>query len=232
MKPRPSFLLGVLFAVGVLSACDGRTGSSPGNPDTGTAPSGAASGDVRGTSDVSADWGPTEFEGTVTKVLVLNPQGQSRFLIGPWQVIINSPSYTHVFVNGAPGTVTDVMVGRRAHVKGNQVGRPVPAISANEVRVLSSGGGSQVTCAAPGASVEVEGTVSSKAASSITVLQQGKGSFLCQVGRTTSIRKGHTTYALGTLQTGWRVHVKGTSQGNTGGTCGVAAREIKVQNTN
>jgi Domain of unknown function (DUF5666) len=234
MNRRPSILLSLsaLVALGLLSACDGKTGSSVGGPDPGMSPTSATAADARSQSDVTADWGPTEFEGTVTAVLILNPQGQSRFMIGGRQVIINPPSYTHVFVNGGRGSVLDVTVGRRAHVKGNMVGRPTPAISASEVRVSTGGSVSQATCAAPGASVEIEGLVSSKGASSVTVSQQGRASMVCLVSSTTSIRKGNKGSSLGALQSGWRVHVKGTSQGASGQACTVAAREIKVQNQN
>jgi len=43
------------------------------------------------------------------------------------------------------------------------------------------------------------------------------------------IRKGNTTYTVAQLQPGWRVHVSGTGLGDSGGTCRVAADEVKVQ---
>ena len=83
------------------------------------------------------------------------------------------------------------------------------------------------SCAA-GAKVEVEGKISTKAGSTITVNQQGKGLFDCEVG-SARIRKGNTTYTVAQLQPGWRVHVSGTGLGASGATCRVAASEVKVQ---
>lgn len=236
MIRRPSILLSLaaFTALAVLSACDGSNpGSSPGAPDQGLTPTRSTAADVHAQSDdVTADGTAVEFEGTVTKVLIFNPNWQSKFVIAGRIVIINPPNWTQVIVNGKRGSVSDVTVGRRVHVKGITVARPQPAVSAREVRVLTSGGGSgtQASCAAPGARVEIEGTLSSKGPSSITVFQQGKGYYLCQVSNSTSIRKGNTTYALADLQNGWRVHVKGDSLGSSGPTCSAAAQEIKVQN--
>ena len=69
-----------------------------------------------------------------------------------------------------------------------------------------------------------------RGASSVTVRQQSKGDYLCLVSGGTRIRKGNTTYTFAELQTGWRVHVKGTQQGLSGSACQVSASEIKVQN--
>ena len=89
------------------------------------------------------------------------------------------------------------------------------------------GGPGKSACAA-GTKVEVEGTISAKSGSTITVNQQGKGPFACEVG-SARIRKGNTTYTVAQLQPGWRVHVSGTGLGDSGGTCRVAADEVKVQ---
>jgi hypothetical protein len=98
-----------------------------------------------------------------------------------------------------------------------------------------NGGGNngQVACPAAGNRVEVEGTIKSRGATSILVHQQGRKDFLCLVDRVTRIRKGNKTYSLTQLQSGWRVHVKGTSQANSisSTACTAAAREIMVQNT-
>jgi hypothetical protein len=171
-----------------------------------------------------------DFEGTVNKVEVLNQNGQSRFIIAGRTVLTWWNGKTAVFVGGARGSVLDVTVGRRAHVKGVTVLRPQPAVVANEIRLEEGGGGTtQASCAAPGAKVEVEGLITTRGPSSIRVFQQGKGDYFCQVSRGTSIRKGNKSYALAELQPGWRVHVKGDSQGSLAGACQVNAREIKVQ---
>src|SRR5262249_20994548 len=82
-----------------------------------------------------------------------------------------------------------------------------------------------------GDNVQVEGLISAKTGSSITVDQQGKGPFLCTVSGGTRIRKGNTNYTMSQLQVGWRVHVSGHGTGESGGMCQVAAAEIKVQSS-
>ena len=83
---------------------------------------------------------------------------------------------------------------------------------------------------AAGGKAEVEGLITAKGGASITVTQQGKGDYLCDVAAGTPIRKGNTSYTFAQLQTGWRVHVKGTQIGLSGTACQVQASEVKVQN--
>jgi hypothetical protein len=84
-------------------------------------------------------------------------------------------------------------------------------------------------CFAVGQKAEVEGNITGKAASAITVAQQGKGSYDCQVTATTRIRHGNTTFTLDDLKVGDHVHVSGSGLGVVGGTCRVSADEIKLQ---
>ena len=85
------------------------------------------------------------------------------------------------------------------------------------------------TCFTSGAKAEVEGVISTKAASSITVSQQGKGDYDCLVSASTRIRKGNRSLTLEDLAVGSRVHVSGTGLGIVGGVCEVDASEIKLQ---
>ena len=61
------------------------------------------------------------------------------------------------------------------------------------------------------------------------IMQQGEGLYECVVDDGTRIRKGNTEYEFDDLDTGWRVHVKGTQTGFEGDVCGVEASEVKVQ---
>jgi hypothetical protein len=180
--------------------------------------------------------GGLEFEGRVESVVALDPAGDSVFLIGGKRVVAR-PGETSIREGNRARTVADVTVGRQVHVKATFM---LSSDSASQ-RVLAQEivlqGGETVgnspnpsaACAA-GANAEVEGIITGKGGSSVTVTQQAKGDYLCLVSSGTSIRKGNTTYTFAELQTGWRVHVKGTQQGPSGSACQVSASEIKVQN--
>ena len=86
------------------------------------------------------------------------------------------------------------------------------------------------TCFAVGEHAEVEGNITALGASTITVDQEGHGSFLCMVTTSTTIVHGNKTILLTDLHMGDHVHVSGTGAGMTGGKCTVNATEIKVQN--
>ena len=84
-------------------------------------------------------------------------------------------------------------------------------------------------CFATGEKAEVEGHISAKGSADITVAQQGKGDYLCQVTNATRIRHGNTTFLFADLKIGDHVHVSGTGLGFSGGVCRVAASEVKLQ---
>jgi hypothetical protein len=84
-------------------------------------------------------------------------------------------------------------------------------------------------CFAAGQKAEVEGNITGKAAAAITVAQQGKGSYDCQVTAMTRIRHGNTTLTLDDLKIGDHVHVSGSGLGTAGALCRVSADEIKLQ---
>lgn len=179
--------------------------------------------------------GDVEIEGRVESVVVLNPAGDSVFVIAGRQVVAR-PGETSIREGNRARGAADVAVGRQVHVKGTfmaPIDRASQRVLAQEIKLQGGQTGSTPTpsasCAA-GANAEVEGIITGKGASSVTVRQQSKGDYLCLVSGGTRIRKGNTTYTLAELQTGWRVHVKGTQQGLAGAACQVAASEIKVQN--
>jgi len=182
--------------------------------------------------------GDVEIEGIVSSVLVLNPAGDSRFVIDGKEVVTR-PGQTAIREGNTAKTVADVTVGRQVHVKGTFMDpeRGVTPVLASEIKLQgpeaspspgpSPSPGNQ--CFAPGANAEVEGKITAKGGSDITVAQQGKGDYQCFVSGGTRIRKGNTTYTFAQLQTGWRVHVKGTGLGASGALCQVQADEIMVQ---
>ena len=176
--------------------------------------------------------GDIEIEGDVTQVVALNPTGDSRFLINGHTVVAR-PGATSVREGNRSRNIEDVTQGRHVHVKGTWLPMEgsVQPVLAQEIILQDDGGDTQgpgkTNCGA-GQKMEVEGPISVKSGSIITVNQQGKGLFACEVG-SASIRKGNTTYTLSQLQTGWRVHVSGTATGLSGNVCNVSASEVKVQ---
>jgi len=93
----------------------------------------------------------------------------------------------------------------------------------------------QGLCFSAGAKAEIEGLIVEKEGASsgfigsVTVAQQGKGNFLCEVSSATRIRKGNRELTLNDLGLGSRVHVSGTGMTATT-VCRVEAVEIKLQN--
>jgi hypothetical protein len=180
--------------------------------------------------------GDIEIEGNVGQIVAMNPAGDSRFVING-RTVVARPSETAVREGNRSRNIEDVTQGRHVHVKGVwlPMDGAVQPVLAHEIKLQGDQGeeiggspGPNKSACAAGAKVEVEGTISSKSGSTITVNQQGKGLFACEVG-SARIRKGNTTYTVAQLQAGWRVHVSGTGLGDSGGTCRVAADEVKVQ---
>ncbi len=179
--------------------------------------------------------GDTEIEGRVDAVNTLNPAGDSVFVING-RTVVARPGETTIREGNRSRSVNDVTVGRQVHVKGTflpETSRANQMVLAHEIILqgddtVSDPAPPRGACAA-GSNAEVEGIITGKGASSVTVTQQAKGDFLCLVSASTRIRKGNTTYTFDQLQGGWRVHVKGTQQGMAGTACQVSATEIKVQ---
>ena len=180
--------------------------------------------------------GDTEIEGKVEAVTALNPAGDSFFVING-RTVVARPGETTIREGNRVRSVNDVTVGRQVHVKGAFLptsSRSNQMVLAHEITLQDSGSATEPaqpprgSCSV-GSNAEVEGLITGKGASSVTVTQQGKGDYLCLVSSSTTIRKGNTTYTFAQLQAGWRVHVKGTQQGMAGSACQVTASEIKVQ---
>lgn len=178
--------------------------------------------------------GDVEIEGRVEQVLAVDPAGESRFVIRGYTVVAR-PGETSVREGNRRRSVQDVTVGRLVHVKGVWLdgARNAQPVLAHEIKLQADDGDDDgdtgpFQCQA-GQKAEVEGVITGKGASDITVRQQGKGDYLCVVSGTTPIRKGNQSYTFAQLQPGWRVHVKGSVTGLVGGACGVSASEVKVQ---
>ena len=179
--------------------------------------------------------GDIEIEGNVTQVISL-AAAESRFLING-RTVVARPGETAVREGNRSRNIEDVTLDRHVHVKGVWLPMEgsVQPVLAHEIKLQGDDGEDDVTTPGPGKTncavgqkVEVEGTISAKSGSIITVNQQGKGLFACEVG-SASIRKGNTTYTLAQLTTGWRVHVSGNGMGLSGDVCNVSASEVKVQ---
>jgi Domain of unknown function (DUF5666) len=183
--------------------------------------------------------GDLEIEGLVEQVLVADPAGESRFMIDG-HLVVARPGQTAIREGNRSRSVSDVTVGRRVHVKAVWLpaeGSVQPAL-ANEIKLQgasTAGPGPDDPmngsyCPDAGRKAEVEGRITAKGASDITVFQTGKGDFLAVVDAGTRIRHGNTSYTFEQLAVGNRVHVKGQSTGFAGTSCGVDASEIKLQN--
>jgi hypothetical protein len=183
--------------------------------------------------------GDLEIEGKVDAVVTLDPTGESVFTIDGYMVVAR-PLETSIREGNQRRGVEDVTVGRKVHVKGtwetNASGGQ--QVLAHEIKLQDAddgddgdddGGGQNSWCPDAGKKVEVEGKITAKGAADITVAQQGKGNFLANVDASTRIRKGNTTLTFDQLAVGNRVHVKGSSLGLSGDTCGVQATEVKLQ---
>jgi len=178
--------------------------------------------------------GDIEIEGNVTQVIAL-AAAESRFLING-RTVVARPGVTAVREGNRSRNIEDVTQGRHVHVRGTWLAMEgsIQPVLAQEIKLQGDEGedddtpGPGKTNCAAGQKVEVEGTINTKSGSIITVNQQGKGLFACEVG-SASIRKGNTTYTLAQLQTGWRVHVSGTATGLSGNVCNVSGSEVKVQ---
>jgi hypothetical protein len=180
--------------------------------------------------------GDIEIEGNVTQVISL-AAAESRFLING-RTVVARPGETAVREGNRSRNIEDVTLDRHVHVKGVWLPMEgsVQPVLAHEIKLQGDDGEDDVTTPGPGKTncavgqkMEVEGPINAVAGSTITVNQQGKGLFACQVGSGTTIRKGNTTYKLSDLKAGWRVHVSGTGMGLSGDVCNVSASEVKVQ---
>jgi len=181
--------------------------------------------------------GDIEIEGNVTQIIALNPSGESRFMIAGHTVVAR-PGDTAVREGNRSRNIEDITLDRHVHVKGVWLpaeGSVQPVLAQEVILQGDATEGptptpSPSTSSCPtGDNAQVEGTIDAKSGSSITVHQQGKGEFLCDVSASTSIRKGNTTYTFAQLQVGWQVHVSGQGLGQSGSQCHVAASEVKVQ---
>jgi hypothetical protein len=181
--------------------------------------------------------GDLDIEGLVQQVLcgvaalpACPTAGDSRFMIDG-HLVVARPGQTAIREGNVARTVADVTVGRQVHVKGAWLPAEngTQPVLASEIKLQDAEGSPMLACVA-GSNAEVEGKVSAKTGTILTVSQTGQGLFDCNVPTGTPIRKGNTSYTFEQVQVGWRVHVKGTAQGlATTGSCQVTASEVVVQ---
>ncbi len=178
--------------------------------------------------------GDVEIEGDVSQVLPAVQAGELGRLLVNGKTVAVTPGQTAIREGNRSRNFEDVTVGRHVHVKGTWLpmeGTLQPVL-AQEIMLqgdtTTTPNQPKTDCAA-GDKAEVEGPITGKGGSSITVHQNGHGDYEAEVSGGTRIRKGNTTYTFAQLQTGWRVHVSGSNLGLSGTTCRVDADEIKVQ---
>ena len=126
-------------------------------------------------------------------------------------------------VGGQTLTISVSVSGSQASLDDEEDQTPAPSATPTPSPTSKS-------CFSVGAKADVEGLVTENVGSSITVAQQGKGSYVCVVSGGTRIRHGNKTLQMSDLTPGTRVHVSGSGLGPAAnGLCQVAASEIKVQ---
>lgn len=190
--------------------------------------------------------GGATIVGTVNPGATAGSRGEVRAMAGSSGITVTvvqtgqstqtDSSGRFVLTNVPAGDVTLHFTGSgvdaELQISGLQAGQTLTItvhVSGNHADMDDNSSPAHSSCFSPGAKAEVEGRITGKAASSITVDQEGKGDFLCMVTDSTRIRKGNKSLTLEDLDVGDHVHVSGTGRGDSGGTCEVDATEIKLQ---
>ena len=122
-------------------------------------------------------------------------------------------------------TISVKVNGSHAERDDDNGGQPSPSPSPGPTPTPSP----DASCFGLGEHAEVEGNISQKGTSDVTVHQNGKGDFLCLVSPSTRIRHGNKQFTFDQLEAGDHVHVKGSGLGSVNGMCEVQADEVKVQ---
>jgi hypothetical protein len=220
-KSRFAFIL-ALLAAGTL---DLGCGGSPAGPSAGGAT-------LQGTVETNAATASSGLHaqsvragGTVT--ISVSQTGQSTTTDSSGNFVLTGlPSGTITLKFTAPGIdatleISGLVEGQtltiKVHVSGSHAELTQPPKSSGD------------KCFAVGEKAEVEGDITGKGAATITVTQQGKGDYECEVGTATRIRKGNKSFTFADLAIVMHVHVSGTGLGASGSVCRVSADEVKIQ---
>jgi hypothetical protein len=192
--------------------------------------------------------GDVEIEGDVTSVLVLDPLGESRFVIAG-RTVAARPGATAIREGNRARTVADVAVGRHVHVKGVWLDAQAGAqpVLAHEIKLQGSGeeelppptAACMINGGRAGERIELEGHVESGGAGGFLLRVQGnRASGPVQVD--TAGAGFECTPASGpnaptpaqcqaSVTGGAKVHVRGTLQACDSAAAVVRAATVKVQ---
>jgi len=190
--------------------------------------------------------GDLEIEGRVEQLLVVNPAGDSRFVIDGYTVVAR-PGQTAIREGNRARSVTELLVGQQVHVKG--VWLEAASVATQEVlawEIKLQGGveepGPQPVRACMinggrvGDGIELEGrvasgpvtsfmmTVNGNRASGQVGVQASAGALRCN-GPNSSPAQCQTRFVDGA-----RIHVRGTLSSCSTLAASVAASEVKIQN--
>jgi hypothetical protein len=188
--------------------------------------------------------GDLEIEGRVEQLLVVNPTGDSRFVIDGYTVIAR-PGQTAIREGNRARQVTEVLVGQQVHVKGVWQTGTAGAQEVLAWEIKLQGGVDEPeqpvrSCMIDGGRVgdgiQLEGRFSSGTVSSFMMTVNGNrasgpvnvtasaGGVRCNGPSTTQ------TACLARLTGGARIHVSGTLSSCSTTAAGVAADEVRIQN--
>jgi hypothetical protein len=193
--------------------------------------------------------GDLEIEGRVEQILVVNPAGDSRFVIDG-RTVIARPGQTAIREGNRARVVGEIELLRQVHVKGVWLDAVPPngqEVLAWEIKLQDAAAPAPNPTPAPGQAcminggrvgdgIQLEGrvasgglptfmmTVNGNRASGPVSIQASAGNVTCNGPRTTP------SECLARLIPGARIHVSGTLSSCTTSTASVAADEVKIQN--
>ena len=195
--------------------------------------------------------GDLEIEGRVEQILVVNPAGDSRFVIDGKTVVVR-PGQTAIREGNRARVVGEIELFRQVHVKGVWLQAVPPApqeVLAWEIKLQgdaqpgpspSPGAACMINGGRAGAGIELEGRVAAGALPTFTMTVNGNrasGPVTVNAG-TASIEcspsNGPNAPTPAQCQArvagGQRIHVRGTLTSCTTSTAEVAATRVRVQN--
>jgi hypothetical protein len=191
--------------------------------------------------------GDLEIEGKVESIIVVNPAGESRFMIDS-RLVVAKPGQTAIREGNTARTVADVLVGRQVHVKGSWLTpegstQPVLALEIKLQEDDDEDDDGQKTCLISGGKVgqgiELEGNVASGASASFQLRVQGnRASALVQVNAATATfqcspaggpNAPTLAQCMAQVTTGAKVHVSGRLTSCDLAAATVDATKVKVQ---
>jgi hypothetical protein len=191
--------------------------------------------------------GDLEIEGNVESIVVVNPAGDSRFMIDG-RLVVARPGQTAIREGNTARTVSDVTVGHQVHVKGSWLSpegstQPVLAL---EIKLQDDGDDEdddQRTCSINGGRVgervELEGNVAGGSSASFQLRVQGnRASTMVQVNAGGASFECHPAsgpnaptpaQCQAQVTSGAKVHVSGRLTSCDLSAAEVAATKVKVQ---